>query len=86
MHDPTTVNRQGNDTGAEYRSALFVTSPEQRRVAEEVKAKVDRSGKWKAKIVTEITEPTRPFKRASERHQRYLEKNPAGYTCHYLRE
>jgi peptide methionine sulfoxide reductase msrA/msrB len=86
MHDPTTLDRQGNDTGAEYRSALFVTSPEQRKIADEVKARVERSGRWKARVVTEIAAPTNPFKSASEHHQRYLQKNPGGYTCHYLRE
>ena len=84
MHDPTTPNRQGNDVGTQYRSAIFVTSPEQRRVAEEVKARVDKSGKWKRPIVTEIVEAG-PTTRAEEYHQKYLEKNPGGYTCHFLR-
>jgi len=84
MHDPTTTNRQGNDVGTQYRSAIFVTSPEQRRVAEEVKARVDKSGKWKRPIVTEIVEAG-PTTRAEEYHQKYLEKNPGGYTCHFLR-
>ena len=84
MHDPTTPNRQGNDVGTQYRSAIFVTSPEQRRVAEEVKARVDKSGKWKRPIVTEIVEAG-PTTRAEEYHQNYLEKNPGGYTCHFLR-
>jgi peptide methionine sulfoxide reductase msrA/msrB len=85
MHDPTTKNRQGNDIGTQYRSAIFVTSPEQRKVAEAVKARVDASGKWKAPIVTEIVEAG-PFTRAEEYHQKYLVKNPGGYTCHYLRD
>ncbi len=84
MHDPTTPNRQGNDVGTQYRSAIFVTSPEQRRVAEEVKARVDKSGKWKRPVVTEIVEAG-PTTRAEEYHQKYLEKNPGGYTCHFLR-
>ena len=75
MHDPTTRNRQGNDVGTQYRSAIFVTTPEQRRIAEEVKARVDKSGKWRAPLVTEIVEAG-PFTRAEEYHQKYLEKNP----------
>jgi methionine-S-sulfoxide reductase len=89
MHDPTTSNRQGNDVGPQYRSAIFATSPEQRRTAEAVKAKVDASGFWKAPVVTEITEiaaAAGTFTRAEEFHQDYLEKNPDGYTCHYLRD
>ncbi|KYF78106.1 methionine sulfoxide reductase A [Sorangium cellulosum] len=85
MHDPTTRNRQGNDVGTQYRSAIFVTTPEQRRVAEEVKARVGQSGKWRAPIVTEIVEAG-PFTRAEEYHQKYLEKYPGGYTCHYMRD
>jgi len=85
MHDPTTRNRQGNDVGTQYRSAIFFTSPEQRRIAEEVKARVDKSGKWKSPIVTEIV-AAGPTTRAEEYHQKYLEKNPGGYTCHYLRD
>lgn len=85
MHDPTTKNRQGNDMGSQYRSAIFVTSPAQREVAERVKQRVDASGVWHAPIVTEIL-PATTFTRAEEFHQRYLEKNPDGYTCHYLRD
>ena len=85
MHDPTTRNRQGNDVGTQYRSAIFFTSPEQRRIAEEVKARVDKSGKWKSPIVTEIV-AAGPTTRAEEYHPKYLEKNPGGYTCHYLRD
>ncbi|HEY8924200.1 MAG TPA: bifunctional methionine sulfoxide reductase B/A protein [Polyangia bacterium] len=84
MHDPTTPNRQGNDVGTQYRSAIFVTSPEQRKVAEEVKARVDKSGKWKRPIVTEIVEAG-TFTRAEDYHQKYLVKHPGGYTCHFLR-
>jgi peptide methionine sulfoxide reductase msrA/msrB len=85
MHDPTTPNRQGNDVGTQYRSAIFVTSPEQRQVALAVKERVGKSGKWSRPIVTEITDAG-PFTRAEEYHQDYLQKNPGGYTCHYLRE
>ena len=85
MHDPTTANRQGNDIGTQYRSAIFVTSEEQRRVAEAVKRRVDASGKWERPIVTEIVQAG-PFTPAEDYHQDYLEKNPGGYTCHYLRE
>jgi peptide methionine sulfoxide reductase msrA/msrB len=85
MHDPTTRNRQGNDIGSQYRSAIFVTSPEQRRIAEEVKARVDKSGTWKNPVVTEIADAG-PVTRAEEYHQDYLQKHPGGYTCHYMRE
>lgn len=85
MHDPTTSNRQGNDVGTQYRSAIFFHSPEQKATAEEVKAKVNASGKWKRPIVTEIVSAG-PFYRAEEYHQKYLNKNPGGYTCHYVRD
>jgi peptide methionine sulfoxide reductase msrA/msrB len=85
MHDPTTKNRQGNDVGSQYRSAIFVTTPEQRRAAEAVKNRVERGGKWRSPIVTEIAEAG-PFVRAEEYHQDYLQKNPGGYSCHYLRD
>jgi peptide methionine sulfoxide reductase msrA/msrB len=84
MHDPTTVDRQGNDRGTQYRSAIFVTSPEQRKIAEEVKARVDASGKWKHPVVTQIVEAGE-FTRAEEYHQKYLVKHPGGYTCHFMR-
>ncbi len=84
MHDPTTPNRQGNDRGSQYRSAIFVTSPEQRKVAEQAKARAQASGRWKSPIVTEIVEAG-AFTPAEDYHQKYLEKNPGGYTCHYLR-
>jgi peptide methionine sulfoxide reductase msrA/msrB len=77
-------NRQGNDRGSQYRSAIFVTSPEQRRVAEDVTRRVDASGRWKAPVVTEIVEAG-PFTPAEDFHQDYLEKNPGGYTCHFVR-
>jgi peptide methionine sulfoxide reductase msrA/msrB len=83
MHDPTTPNRQGNDLGSQYRSAIFVHSPEQRRIAEEAKAR--SQARWKRPIVTEIGD-AKPFWPAEDYHQKYLEKNPGGYTCHYLRE
>jgi len=85
MHDPTTLNRQGNDRGTQYRSAIFYTSEEQRRTAEAVKARVDRSGKWKSPVVTEIVAASTWY-RAEEYHQDYLERHPGGYTCHFLRE
>lgn len=85
MHDPTTPNRQGNDRGTQYRSAIFFGSPEQRRVAEEVKAKVDRSGKWQAPLVTQLA-PAGRFWPAEPEHQDYLQRHPDGYTCHRLRD
>ena len=85
MHDPTTKNRQGNDLGSQYRSAIFVTSPEQKQTAERVKERVSKSGKWLAPIVTEIVDAG-PFTPAERYHQDYLQKNPGGYTCHYMRE
>jgi len=85
MHDPTTANRQGNDVGTQYRSAIFYTSDEQRKVAEEVKARVNASGKWKRPIVTEIVKEGE-FTLAEDYHQDYLEKHPGGYTCHFLRD
>jgi len=84
IHDPTTPNRQGNDIGTSYRSAIFYHSPEQKEVAERVKAKVDASGFWPRKVVTEIV-PAGPFYPAEEYHQKYLVKNPGGYTCHFFR-
>jgi len=84
MHDPTTPNRQGNDVGSQYRSAIFVTSKEQRAVAEQVKTRVDASHRWPAPVVTEIVEAG-PFTLAEDEHQDYLQRNPNGYTCHYLR-
>ena len=84
MHDPTTKDRQGNDRGTQYRSAIFVTSPEQRRVAEEVTRRVDASGAWKSPVVTQVVDAG-PFTSAEDFHQDYLEKNPGGYTCHFMR-
>jgi peptide-methionine (S)-S-oxide reductase len=84
VHDPTTLNRQGNDVGSSYRSAIFYMSDEQRRVAEDTIADVDASGLWPGKVVTEVT-PAGPFWEAEPEHQDYLEKFPEGYTCHYPR-
>jgi methionine-S-sulfoxide reductase len=85
MHDPTTLNQQGNDVGTQYRSAIFYASEEQRRTAEKVKARVDASGKWKRPVVTQIV-PAGPFWKAEDFHQDYLQKHPGGYTCHFLRD
>ncbi|AGC48728.1 bifunctional methionine sulfoxide reductase B/A protein [Myxococcus stipitatus DSM 14675] len=85
MHDPTTLNRQGNDVGTQYRSAIFVQSDEQRRVAEAVKARVNASGKWNRPVVTQVV-PAGEFTPAEGYHQDYLVKNPGGYTCHYMRD
>jgi len=85
MHDPTTPNRQGNDVGTSYRSAIFYEDEAQRQTAEAVKARVDASGKWKRPIVTEIV-PASKFWPAEDYHQDYLQKHPGGYTCHYLRD
>jgi len=85
MHDPTTKNRQGNDVGSQYRSAIFVTSPAQRKVAEEVKARAAKSGRWKNPVVTEIVEAG-TWTPAESYHQDYLQKNPGGYTCHWMRD
>jgi len=84
MHDPTTTDRQGNDSGTQYRSAIFFANEQQKRAAEAVKAKVDRSGKWGRPVVTQIA-PLGDFWRAEEYHQKYLTKNEGGYTCHYIR-
>jgi methionine-S-sulfoxide reductase len=85
MHNPTTRNRQGNDTGTQYRSAIFYLGEEQRRTAEEVIRTVDISGDWGAKAVTEVM-PFKEFYRAEEYHQKYLVRYPHGYTCHYMRQ
>lgn len=84
VHDPTTRDRQGNDIGASYRSAIFPTSPEQDAVARDTIADVDASGLWPGKVVTEIS-PAGPFWEAEPEHQDYLEKHPHGYTCHFAR-
>jgi methionine-S-sulfoxide reductase len=84
MHNPTTLNRQGNDTGTQYRSAIFYLNEEQRQIAQEVIKTADSSGELPGKIVTEVVS-FREFFRAEEYHQKYLIKHPAGYTCHYIR-
>jgi peptide-methionine (S)-S-oxide reductase len=84
VHDPTTKNRQGNDVGTSYRSAIFYTTEEQKRVAQETIADVDASGLWPGKVVTEI-KPAAEFWEAEPEHQDYLERIPNGYTCHFVR-
>jgi peptide-methionine (S)-S-oxide reductase len=84
IHDPTTKNRQGNDIGLSYRSAIFYTSDKQRRVAEDKIADVEASGLWPGKVVTELA-PAGDFWEAEPEHQDYLERYPAGYTCHFVR-
>ena len=84
IHDPTTRNRQGNDTGTSYRSAIFYASPEQKRIAEDTIADVEASKLWPGKVVTEVA-PVGPFWEAEPEHQDYLERYPNGYTCHYVR-
>jgi peptide-methionine (S)-S-oxide reductase len=84
IHDPTTLNRQGNDRGLSYRSAIFTTSDEQRRIAEDTIADVEASGLWPGKVVTEV-KPAGPFWEAEPEHQDYLERYPDGYTCHFIR-
>jgi peptide-methionine (S)-S-oxide reductase len=84
IHDPSTRNRQGNDIGASYRSAIYFTSDEQRRTAEDTIADVEASKLWPGKVVTEV-KPVGPFWEAEPEHQDYLQKYPNGYTCHYPR-
>jgi len=84
IHDPTTKDRQGNDRGASYRSAIFYTDEAQRAVAEDTIADVDASGLWPGKVVTEVT-PVGPFWEAEPEHQDYLVRYPSGYTCHFVR-
>lgn len=85
MHDPTTKDRQGNDKGSQYRSAIFYHDPEQKKQAEQFMAKVEKSKAWKAPVVTEIAEAG-TFYNAEEEHQNYLIKHPGGYDNHYLRK
>ena len=84
IHDPSTLDRQGNDRGPSYRSAIYYTTDEQRRVAEETIADVDASGLWPGKAVTQV-EPAGPFWEAEPEHQDYLQRIPDGYTCHFVR-
>jgi methionine-S-sulfoxide reductase len=84
LHDPTTLNQQGNDRGTQYRSAIFCLNPNQVAVAQKKIDAVNSSGKWQNRVVTEVVE-TGEFFRAEDYHQDYLQKNPRGYNCHWLR-
>ena len=84
IHDPSTRNRQGNDVGTSYRSAIFYTSDEQRRIAEDTIADVDASDLWPGKVATEVV-PASDFWEAEPEHQDYLQRYPGGYTCHFIR-
>jgi methionine-S-sulfoxide reductase len=84
LHDPTTKNRQGNDVGTQYRSAIFPQSPEQEATARAVIARVDASGAWPRPVATSV-EPASAWYSAESEHQDYLRKHPGGYTCHWLR-
>jgi methionine-S-sulfoxide reductase len=85
MHDPSTLNRQGNDVGSQYRSAIFTFNETQKKTAETVKARVNASGKWRRPVVTEIATASIWYP-AEGYHQKYLVKNPGGYTCHFMRD
>ena len=84
IHDPTTENRQGNDIGTSYRSAIFYLDDEQRQIAVDTIAAVDASGRWPGKVVTEVS-PAGDFWEAEPEHQDYLQRYPGGYTCHFIR-
>ena len=84
IHDPTTLNRQGNDVGTSYRSAIFYTNEKQKKIAEETIADVNASGLWPGKVLTEVA-PVGAFWEAELEHQDYLERIPNGYTCHFIR-
>ncbi|MBB4262902.1 MULTISPECIES: peptide-methionine (S)-S-oxide reductase MsrA [unclassified Bradyrhizobium] len=84
IHDPTTLDRQGNDRGTSYRSAIFYASDEQKKIAEDTIADVEASGLWPGKVVTEVA-PAGEFWEAEPEHQDYLERYPDGYTCHFIR-
>jgi len=84
IHDPTTRNRQGNDTGTSYRSGVYYTSAKQKKTAQDTIADIEASGLWPGKVVTEVA-PAGPFWEAEPEHQDYLEKYPDGYTCHFIR-
>ncbi|MFF0147801.1 peptide-methionine (S)-S-oxide reductase [Amycolatopsis sulphurea] len=84
VHDPSTKDRQGNDLGPSYRSAIFYTTEEQKKIAEDTIADVDASGLWPGKVVTELT-PAGAFWEAEPEHQDYLQRYPRGYTCHFPR-
>lgn len=85
LHDPTTLNRQGNDVGTQYRSAIFPQSAQQRATAEAVIARVNAAGRWKSPITTSI-EPASTWYTAEAAHQDYLRRNPGGYNCHFMRD
>ena len=84
VHDPSTANRQGNDVGSSYRSAIYYTTPEQRETALETIVDVEASGLWPGKVVTEVA-PAGDFWEAEPEHQDYLQRYPTGYTCHFVR-
>jgi peptide-methionine (S)-S-oxide reductase len=84
IHDPTTLNRQGNDRGSSYRSGIYYTSDEQKRIADDTIADVNAAGLWPGRVVTEVA-PAGPFWEAEPEHQDYLERIPNGYTCHFVR-
>ena len=84
IHDPTTLNRQGNDKGASYRSVIFYSNEEEKQEAEEFIAIVNKSGRWRNPVVTAL-EPLEHFYRAEDYHQDYLQKHAGGYTCHFIR-
>ena len=84
IHDPTTLNRQGNDAGTSYRSAIFYTTVEQKQASEETIADVDAAKLWPGRVVTQV-EPASAFWEAEPEHQNYLERYPNGYTCHFVR-
>ncbi|WP_047491603.1 peptide-methionine (S)-S-oxide reductase MsrA [Terriglobus sp. TAA 43] len=84
LHDPSTLNRQGNDLGTSYRSAIYYTTPEQKKIAEDTILDVNASGLWPGEVVTEIA-PAGPFWEAEPEHQDYLQRIPNGYTCHWIR-
>jgi peptide-methionine (S)-S-oxide reductase len=84
IHDPTTLNRQGNDVGTSYRSAIFYATGEQKRIADETIADVNASGLWPGAVVTEVA-PAGDFWEAEPEHQAYLKRYPNGYTCHFIR-
>jgi peptide-methionine (S)-S-oxide reductase len=84
IHDPTTLNRQGNDIGSSYRSAIFYTTPEQERIARDTIADVEASGLWPGRVTTEVA-AVADFWEAEPEHQDYLERYPDGYTCHFVR-
>jgi methionine-S-sulfoxide reductase len=84
LHDPTTLNRQGNDIGTQYRSAIFYANDQERAIAEKAIKAEDASGRWKSPVKTSL-EPLKTFYSAESYHQDYLQKNPGGYTCHFWR-